>query len=67
MYNCKVLHFVNNEIKSHWEFGDELDKAIDFIHNYCEQVLEVGKHNFYVVDIERNFTVFYRHEFEIIE
>ena len=65
MWNCIVLHQVNGRIVSRWDFGDELDKAIDFVHDAMDDVYQTGKHLFDVID-EKTGRRFYKQEFEII-
>lgn len=65
MFNCTVLHKLNGEVINRYEFGEELDKAINFIHDIMEECDQIGKHHFTVVD-ENKGTVYYNQRFEII-
>lgn len=68
MKNWIVVHTVNNEWVSCKDFGEELDQAINFIHEVAEkEVHQIGNHYFYVMSDPTKFDVVYRHHFEIIE
>lgn len=65
MLNCVVLHKLNEKVISRWDFGEELDKAIDFIHDIMKECYQLGNHHFTVVDESRK-VVYYNQRFEII-
>lgn len=57
-----VIHTVNGNVISRWDFGEELDKAIDFIHDAMEECYQNGEHLFTVVD-ELNGNIYYKQSF----
>ena len=65
MKNFIVLHKVNGNTCSRWDFGEELDKAINFIHDVMEEVEQYGKHHFVVID-EFTKVNYYNQRFEIV-
>ena len=48
--NFIVLHKLDGNVISRWDFGEELERAIDFIHEIMEEVEQTGYHHFTVVD-----------------
>lgn len=66
MNNFIVLHYLNGKTISRFDFGEELDKAIDFIHYLMEQVHQIGKHHLTVM-CEITHKTYYNQRFEIIE
>ena len=66
MVNYIVLHSVNGMVISRWDFGEDLDQAINFISDTMDEVLQVGKHRFIVFN-ERTHVLTYKQEFEIVE
>jgi hypothetical protein len=50
MYNFIVLHKLDGKVISRWDFGEELDRAIDFIHDVMEDAYQTGYHHYTVVD-----------------
>lgn len=65
MWNFIVLHKVNGKVISRWDFGEELDKAIDFIHDIMEECEQIGKHHFEVIN-EVNGRTYYSQRFELM-
>ena len=60
-----VLHKLNGKVLSRWDFGEELDQAINFIHDIVEEIDQIGKHHFEVIN-ETNGQNYYNYSFEII-
>ena len=50
MYNFIVLHKLDGKVISRWDFGEELDEAINFVHDAMEDVYQIGCHHFEVID-----------------
>ena len=63
--NFIVLHNINNKTVSRFDFGEELDKAINFIHDLMEEAYQKGEHQYLVID-EITQTRYYKQEFEIL-
>lgn len=64
MWKMVVLHKLNGKLISRWDFGEELDKAIDFIYDIMEECYQVGEHHFEVVN-EVNGQTYYNLRFEM--
>lgn len=64
IHNFYVIHRVNGDVVSRWDFGEDLDKAIDFIPDVAEECYQNGKHHFAVIN-EVNGKVYYNHRFEM--
>lgn len=64
MYNFIVLHKLDGKVISRWDFGEELDQAINFIHDIMEEVEQTGYHHFQVVNEYTNVT-YYNKRFAI--
>lgn len=65
MNNFIVLHKLNGNVISRWDFAEELDQAINFIHDIMEECYQIGKHHFTVID-EITSKTYYNQRFEII-
>lgn len=64
IWNMVVLHKLNGKVISRWDFGEELDKAIEFIHDIMEECYQIGEHHFEVIN-EVNGQTYYNQRFEI--
>lgn len=64
IWNMVVLHKLNGKIISRWDFGEELDKAIDFVHDAMEECDQIGHHHFEVIN-ELNGQTYYNQRFTI--
>lgn len=64
MFNFIVLHKLDGKVISRWDFGEELDKAINFIHEIMEEVEQTGFHHFTVLNEFTSIT-YYNQRFEL--
>lgn len=64
MSNFIVLHKLDGKVIGRWDFGEELDQAINFIHDIMEDAYQTGYHHYQVVN-ESNSKVYYNQRFAL--